>query len=75
MYPHLGGFDFVACAAGPSCEVRQNLTLLPIQTRVHLTPPLLQNDGRCGRRKDTEEESDTQIERQIETERRRNKSK
>lgn len=46
MYRYLGGFDFVARAAGPSREVGQNLTLLSIQTRVHLTPPFLQDDGR-----------------------------
>lgn len=43
---HLCGLDFVACAAAPSCEVWQNLTLLTIITRVHLTPPLLGHNGR-----------------------------
>lgn len=66
MHPHLGGFDFVARAARPSCEVRQNLTLLPIQTRVHLTPPLLQDDGCWGRRK-KERLRHTNRDKQIET--------
>lgn len=38
---HLGCLHLVACAAAPACEVRQNFTFLTIQTRLHLTPPLL----------------------------------
>lgn len=45
-YPsHLGGFDFVASAAGPASQVRQDLTLLSIHTRLHLAPPFLGYDG------------------------------
>lgn len=42
---HLGGLDFVACAAAPAREVRENLALLALHTRLHLTPPLLGYDG------------------------------
>lgn len=38
---HLGGLDFIASAAAPACEVRENLALLALHTRLHLTPPLL----------------------------------
>lgn len=41
----LGGFDFVASAAGPASQVRQDLTLLSIHTRLHLAPPFLGYDG------------------------------
>lgn len=44
-FSHLGGFDFVASAAGPASQVRQDLTLLSIHTRMHLAPPLLGYDG------------------------------
>lgn len=56
MFPHgsvalllsgdFGGFDFVASAAGPTGQVRKDLTLLPIHTWLHLTPPLLGYNGR-----------------------------
>lgn len=42
---HLGGFDFVTGAAGPTSKVWKNFTLLAIQTWVHLAPPLLQHYG------------------------------
>jgi len=42
---HLGGLDFVARAAAPACEVRENLTLFSLVTRIHLTPPLLGYNG------------------------------
>lgn len=42
---HLGGFDFVAGAAGPAGQVRQHLALLPIHARMHLAPPLLGHNG------------------------------
>lgn len=42
---HLGGLDFVACAAAPACEVRENLALLTFHTWLHLTPPLLGYNG------------------------------
>lgn len=41
VHTDLCGLDFVACAAAPSCEVWENLTLLTFHTRLHLTPPLL----------------------------------
>lgn len=40
---NLGGLHFVACAAAPACEVGQDFTFLAVQTRLHLTPPLLSN--------------------------------
>lgn len=43
---YFGGFDFVASAAGPTGQVRKDLTLLPIHTWLHLTPPLLGYNGR-----------------------------
>lgn len=42
---HLCGLDFVARAAAPSCEVREDLALLTLHTRLHLTPPLLGYNG------------------------------
>ncbi len=42
---HLGGFDFITGAAGPTSKIWENFTLLAIQTWVHLAPPLLQHDG------------------------------
>lgn len=42
---HLGGFDFVASAAGPASQVREDLTLLSVHTRLHLAPPLLSYNG------------------------------
>lgn len=42
---HLGGFDFVARAAGPPGQVRQDLALLSVHARLHLAPPLLGYDG------------------------------
>lgn len=45
---YLGGFDLVSTAAAPPRQVREHLTLLPPQTGLHLTPPLLQDDGGCG---------------------------
>lgn len=48
---YLGGFDFVSGAAAPSRQVREHFTLLAQQAGLHLTPPLLQDDGGCGSRK------------------------
>lgn len=45
---YLGGFDLVSTAAAPPRQVREHLTLLPEQAGLHLTPPLLQDDGGCG---------------------------
>lgn len=45
---HLGGFDFVARAAGPPGQVRQDLALLSVHARLHLAPPFLGYDGSWG---------------------------
>lgn len=42
---HLGGLDFVSGAAGPSSQVRKDLTLLSVHARMHLAPPLLGHNG------------------------------
>lgn len=44
-YSHLRGFDFVASAAGPAGQVRQDLTLLSVHAGLHVAPPLLSYDG------------------------------
>lgn len=44
---YLGGFDLVSTAAAPPGQVREHRTLLPRQAGLHLTPPLLQDDGGC----------------------------
>lgn len=46
--PYLGRLHFVAAAAAPSREVRQHFAFLPMETRLHLAPPLLQHDGGWG---------------------------
>lgn len=40
-FSHLGGFDFVASAARPASQVRQDLTLLSVHTWLHVAPPFL----------------------------------
>lgn len=53
MRSHSCGLDFVAGGAHPSGVVGQSLTLLSLQTRLHLAPPLADDDGRWGRRAQT----------------------
>lgn len=43
--PHLCGLYFVPWDARPASEVRKNSALLPLQTRLHFTPPLLTHNG------------------------------
>lgn len=38
---YLCSFDFVSSSTAPASEIRQNFTFFSIQTRFHLTPPLL----------------------------------
>lgn len=40
---YLCSFDFVSSSTAPAFEIRQNFTFFSIQTRLHLTPPLLLN--------------------------------
>lgn len=53
MRSHSCGLDFVAGGAHPTGVVGQSLTLLSLQTRLHLTPPLADDDGRWGRQAQT----------------------
>ena len=46
---HPRGLDFVPRGAHPSGVVRQSLTLFSLQTRLHLTPPFSNYNGRWGR--------------------------
>lgn len=43
---HSRGLDFVAGGAHPSRVVRQRLAFFAFQTRLHLAPPLPDDDGR-----------------------------
>lgn len=45
---HLRGLDFVPRDARPAGEVGENSALLPQETRLHVTPPLLTHDRSCG---------------------------
>lgn len=48
---HLRGLDFVPRDARPAGEVGENSALLPHETRLHVTPPLLTHDRGCGDRR------------------------
>lgn len=43
--PHLSGLYFIPRDTGPAGEVRENSALLPLQTRLHFTPPPLTDNG------------------------------
>lgn len=42
---HLGGFDFIATATGPTRRVWKHFTVLSFQARIHVAPPLLNHNG------------------------------